>query len=145
MPWPAYIVAKSSRLLDTEPVKNKFYGLYDSILNECFPTTHFMITPHYATPGAQSEGSAAIEFVITFVVESMDLESPVFFFEIEAPTYLPSISARKNAEKQVRKRIEQLANLVQIPKLYGVSAMGRQLSYYTYEKATRRKIGRAHV
>lgn len=47
-----------------------------------------------------------------------------------------AITARKDAENQVRSRFGQLAHLVRVPKLYGVSAIGRQLSYYTYERAS---------
>ncbi|KAF8339902.1 uncharacterized protein EI90DRAFT_3117677 [Cantharellus anzutake] len=137
MPWPAHIVAKSSRLPDTETIENKFYGLYNAILNECFPSTQFTITPQYATSGAQVGGIGASNFAITYVVEPLNLDSPIFFIEIKPPTHLAAISARKDAENQVRSRFAQLAHLVQIPKLYGVSAIGRQLSYYTYDRAGR--------
>src|SRR6266852_439026 len=90
MLWPAHIVARSSRLLDTETVENKFYGLYNSILNECFPSTHFTVTPQYPTAEAATGGIGAICFAITFVVEPLDLESPIFFVEIKTPTHLPS-------------------------------------------------------
>lgn len=63
-------------------------------------------------------------------------ESPIFFIEIEPPTHLPSLSTRKDVENQVRHRFLQLSHLVRAPKLYGVSAIGRQLSYYTYERAS---------
>ncbi|KAH9058925.1 hypothetical protein EDB83DRAFT_1012249 [Lactarius deliciosus] len=94
MPWPAHIVAKSSRLLDTETIENKFYGLYNTILSECFPSTQFTVTPQYATAGAQTGGPGPIDFVIAYVIESLDLDSPVFFVEIKPPTHLPSLSAR---------------------------------------------------
>jgi len=138
MPWPAHIVVKSSRLLDTETIENKFYGLYNTILNECFPSTQFTVTPQYPTTEAQVGGIGPIDFAITYVIEPLDLriESPVFFIEIRPPTHLSSISARKDAENQVRNQFGQLAHLVRIPKLYGVSAIGRQLSYYTYERAS---------
>lgn len=136
MPWPAHIVARSSRLLDTETIENKFYGLYNAILNECFPSTQFTVTPQYLTTEAQVGGIGAINFAITYVVEPLDLEGPVFFIEIKPPTHLSSISTRKDAENQVRNRFGQLAHLVRIPRLYGVSAIGRQLSYHTYERAS---------
>jgi len=136
MPWPAYIVARSSRLLDTETIENKFYGLYNTILTECFPPTHFMVTPQYPTADAVTGGIGAINFAITYVIESLDLDTPILFIEIKPPTHLPSLFSRKDAENQVRTRFQQLAHLVRIPKLYGVSAIGRQLSYYTYERAS---------
>ncbi|KAH9022710.1 hypothetical protein EDB84DRAFT_1245638, partial [Lactarius hengduanensis] len=62
---------------------------------------------------------------------------PVLFVRIKPPTHLPSISAHKDAENQVRTRFVQLAHLVRMPKFYGVNrAIGRRLSYYTYERAT---------
>ncbi|KAI0283106.1 hypothetical protein BGY98DRAFT_1113027 [Russula aff. rugulosa BPL654] len=98
MPWPAHIVAKSSRLLDTETIENKFYGLYNSILTECecFPSTRFTVTPQYATAEAMTGVSRS-----PFVIEPLDLESPVFFVEVKPPTHLPSLSTRKDAENQV--------------------------------------------
>ncbi|KAF8804186.1 hypothetical protein BYT27DRAFT_7108114, partial [Phlegmacium glaucopus] len=122
----------------TETIENKFYGLYDAILNECFPSTQFTVTPQYPTAEAQVGGIGAINFAITYVIEplNVNLESPVFFIEIKPPTHLSSIAARKDAENQVWNRFRQLAHLVQVPKLYGVSAMGRQLSYYTYKRAS---------
>lgn len=74
--------------------------------------------------------------MITYVIEPLNLDSPIFFVEIKALTHLPSIFARNDAENQVRTRFAQLAHLVRIPKLYGVSAIGRQLSYYTHERAS---------
>ncbi len=136
MPWPAHIVAKSARLLDTVTIENKFYGLYNTILNECFPSTQFTVTPQYPTVEAPAGGTGAIDFAISYVIEPLNLDSPIFFVEIKPPTHLPSISARKEAENQVRLRFMQLAHLVRIPKLYGVSAIGRQLSYYAYERAS---------
>ncbi|EDR11115.1 uncharacterized protein LACBIDRAFT_293271 [Laccaria bicolor S238N-H82] len=136
MPWPAHIVAKSSRLLDTETI-GKFYGFYNSILNECFPSTRFTIMPQYVTVDMIG-GTGAIEGrAITYVIEPLDFQSPIFFIDIKPPTHLLSLSARKNAEDQVRYRFWQLSHLVRIPKLYGVSAVGRQLSFYTYDRASR--------
>jgi hypothetical protein len=134
MPWPAYIVSKSSRVPDTEAIENKFYGLYDAILHECFPLTQFTVTPQYVTSEAPAGGIGAIDFAITYVIEPLDLDSPVLFIEVKPPTHMPRLSARKNAENQVRSRFGQLTDLVRIPKLYGISALGRQLSYYTYDK-----------
>ena len=136
MPWPAHIVAKSSRLLDTETIENKFYGVYNSILHECFPPSQFTVTPQYITAEAQAGGTGGTNSAISYVIEPLDLDSPIFFIEIKPPTHLPSMSARKAADSQVRTRFVQLAHLVQIPRLYGVSAIGRQLCYYTYERAS---------
>jgi len=95
MRWPAHIVQKSSRLLDTETIENKFYPLYDDILNECFPRTTFSISPQYATPMAQTGGVGAIDFAITYVIQALDINSLVLFIEVKPPIHLPVISAVK--------------------------------------------------
>ena len=140
MCWPAHIVQKSSRLLDTETIENKFYPLYNDILNECFPRTTFSISPQYATPMAQTGGVGAIDFAITYVIEALNIDSPVLFIEVKPPIHLPVILARKEAENQVQRRFGEISHLVKIPKLYGISAIGRQLSYYEYNKASGRII-----
>ncbi|KAI0247762.1 hypothetical protein BJV78DRAFT_890337 [Lactifluus subvellereus] len=136
MPWPAHVVSKSSRLTDTETIENKFYGFYDAILHECFPLTQFTVTPQYVTAEAQTGGIGTIDFAITYVIEPLELESPVLFIEVKPPIHLSPMTTRKSAENQVRSRFGVLAHLVRIPKLYGISAIGRQLSYYTYDKAS---------
>jgi hypothetical protein len=136
MPWPAHIRRKSDRLTDNETIENKFYPLYGDILNEFFPRDRFSICPQYATPVAQTGGVGAIHFTVTYVVEALDLDSVVFLLEINPPTHLPILSARKEADKQVRQRFGQIAHLVKIPTLYGISAIGRHLCYYTYHLTT---------
>ncbi|KAF8522059.1 hypothetical protein JB92DRAFT_3110860 [Gautieria morchelliformis] len=128
MPWPPHIVAKSALLLGTETIENKFYGLYNATLCESFPSTQFTITPQYITGETPEHTAGVIDFAITYVIELAGLDSPVFFIEIKPPTHISTISDRKEEN--------QLAHLVKIPRIYGVSAMGKQLSYYAYEKAS---------
>ncbi|KAM6501969.1 hypothetical protein JOM56_001946 [Amanita muscaria] len=114
MPWPAYIESTSSRLTDTEPIANKFNGLYDAIIHECFPSSQFVVTPQYPTLEAPEPfGVGASNFAISFVIEPVGLESPVLFIEVKPPTYI-----------QIRARFGSLDHLVRIPKLYGISAIG---------------------
>ena len=126
MPWPSHIIAKSNRLLDTETIENKFYGLYDDVINECFPRAKFTITPQYTTTDVQTGGSGAIDFAITYVIEPLTVECPIFFVEVKPPTHLAGLYTRKEADRQMRTRFVQLAHLVKTEKLYGVSAIGRQ-------------------
>ncbi|KAF9067170.1 hypothetical protein BDP27DRAFT_1393158 [Rhodocollybia butyracea] len=136
MPWPAHICRKSDRLTDTETIENKFYPLYDDILNECFPRDRFSISPQYATPLAQIGGIGANEFTITYVIEALDLDSVVFFVEIKPPTHLPILYARQTADNQMRQRTPQISHLVRLPKLYGISAISKHICYYTYDRIT---------
>lgn len=68
-------------------------------------------------------GSQPILVRPCYVIEPLDLDSPVFFVEIKPPIHLPYISIRKDAENQARTWFVQLAHLVRTPKLYGVSAL----------------------
>ncbi|KAF9067173.1 hypothetical protein BDP27DRAFT_1329419 [Rhodocollybia butyracea] len=144
MPWSAHIFQKSDRLTDTETIENKFYPLYDDILNECFPRDRFSICPQYATPLAQIGGIGAIDFTIAYVIEALDLDRVVFFIEIKPPTHLPVLYARHAADNQMRQRIPQISHLVRVPKLYGISAIGKHICYYTYDKNTRH-VGPAEI
>ncbi|KAF7980042.1 hypothetical protein HWV62_39802 [Athelia sp. TMB] len=85
MAWPAHVIRKSNPVADTETFENKFYPLYDDILNECFSCDKFSICPQYATPLAQVGGPGAINFTITYVVEALDIDSVVFILEIKPP------------------------------------------------------------
>ncbi|THU87957.1 hypothetical protein K435DRAFT_730322 [Dendrothele bispora CBS 962.96] len=136
MPWPPHIRRKSDRLTDTENIENKFYPLYDDILNECFPRDRFSICPQYATPLAQTGGIGAINFTISYAIEALDLDSVVFFVEIKPPTHLHVQYARKEANNQMRQRFLEISHLARVPKLYGISAIGRRVYYYAYNKAT---------
>ncbi|KAF8517286.1 hypothetical protein BU17DRAFT_92000 [Hysterangium stoloniferum] len=78
----------------------------------------------------------AIDFAVTYVVEALDLDSVVFFLEIKPPTHLPILSGRKDADNQMRQRFGQIAHLVKLPTLYGISAIGKSLCYYTYSVPT---------
>jgi hypothetical protein len=77
MSWPAHVVAKSSRLLDTVTIEDTFYGLYNNIRYEYFPPSQFTVAPRSTTAEAQTSGTGAINFainkkinfVITYVVE----------------------------------------------------------------------------
>jgi len=71
-------------------------------------------------------------------IEALDIDSPILFIEVKPPTHLPIILARREAENQVRRRFGEISHLVKIPKLYGISAIGKQLSYYEFTKASSR-------
>jgi hypothetical protein len=59
------------------------------------------------------------------------LKALSYSFEVKPTIHFLSISARKIAEIYVRSRLPALAH---VPNLYGISAIGRNLSYYTYHK-----------
>jgi len=63
-------------------------------------------------------------------------QRPVFFVEIKAAEHLHK-STRAAADKEMRERLEYLGDHVEIPILFGVSAIGPKLCFYKYTKDTR--------
>ena len=69
------------------------------------------------------------------MIEALNIDSPILFIEVKPANDLPITLARKDAEDQVRRRFGEISHLVKVPRLYGTSAIGRQLSYYEFDKA----------
>ncbi|KAK0460357.1 hypothetical protein IW261DRAFT_1370605 [Armillaria novae-zelandiae] len=132
--WTQRILGRFARIPDDTTIENKYYGVYNAILaDECFTEDIFFVEPQYVLPVAQTGGVGAIDYVITFVVEVDDI--PVLFLEIKPPTHLRHISARVEADNQIRSRFFQLYNLCRTPRLYGISAIGKMCSIYTMDTA----------
>lgn len=51
--------------------------------------------------------------------------------------YVDNISSCESADKQLRKRYKDLGGHVGIPTLYGMSALGTKVYFYTHDKETR--------
>ena len=131
--WPQYILDHFARIPDNTTIENKYYGVYNTILDrECFNTAQFTVQPQYALPNAQTPGIPPVDFLVTYVVEVNDL--PVFFLEIKPPNHREHISTRADADQQIRERFRSLYDLVLIPRLHGISVMGQQLAFYCLHK-----------
>lgn len=61
---------------------------------------------------------------------------PSIFVEIKAAGHSHNKSCRAAADEQMRERFKDLGNRVEIPILYGVSALGTKLCFYKFTKAT---------
>ncbi|KAF9447595.1 hypothetical protein P691DRAFT_731203 [Macrolepiota fuliginosa MF-IS2] len=143
MPWPGYIQQEAGRLTDTDEICNHFFPLYLDILYEYFPQDQFRICPYYATPAAETGGTHGPDdwrFTTTFLVETRDPpRSPVLFLEIIEPTALDTtrddVPYFRAVDGQMRGYALQMLELLRIPRLYGISAIGVQLCYYVYDSA----------
>ncbi|PWW74186.1 hypothetical protein C7212DRAFT_299163 [Tuber magnatum] len=127
MPWPSKIV-KSFEIAKVQGAKDesRFYGSYNILLNYLFPFEQdFVVSPQYKRP----RQSRSVDFTTIFIV-SHD-EHPVFFLEIKASNHIQQISTRKDADKQMRERIETIFDSIKIDTLYGISALGTRLCVYT--------------
>jgi hypothetical protein len=72
------------------------------------------------------------------MVQSSDKDdSPVMFIEMKAPRDLYLDTSREDAAIQIRERFESLAQQIRIPKLYGVSAFGRNFACFCYDATSR--------
>ncbi|KAF8515596.1 hypothetical protein BDD12DRAFT_811098 [Trichophaea hybrida] len=132
MPWDEYTLEQfESALPRGEYDESEYYGPYNSLLNDLFPKQeHYMVVPQYKRP----EQSKSVDFTTVFLVRHQ--KHPVFFVEIKPAGHIHNVSPRASADKQMRERFEDLGDRVEIPILYGVSAIGNKLCFYKYTKAT---------
>ncbi|KAF8450144.1 hypothetical protein BGX38DRAFT_1184726, partial [Terfezia claveryi] len=92
-----------------------------------------MVVPLYK---CSELSKTAVDFTTVFIVRHND--HPVFFLEIKPAGYLQHNSSREAADLQMRERFRILFDDVQIPIMYGVSAIGTRLCIYSWNKETRR-------
>ena len=135
MVWDAYTSKQFATALPRgEFDVSKFYGPYNGLLNDIFlKREDFMVVPQYK----RSEyAKAAVDFTTVFIVTHN--EHPVFFLEIKPSGHIQHNSSREAADLQMREWFRILFDDVEIPILYGVSAIGTRLCIYTWNKETRR-------
>ena len=113
--------------------ESEYYGPYCGLLHYLFPREeHYMVVPQYKRPTELT----SIEFTTIFLIQRR--KDPVFFLEIKAAGHIHRGSSRAAADKQMRERVNNLCDVVKIPVLYGVSAIGTKLCFYKYTKDTGR-------
>jgi len=123
-------VNKQFEIVDLLSEESDFYGPFNSLLFELFPTTeHYHISPQFK----RFDGS--LDFTIQFIISRRRV--PVFFVEIKSYRSLKELSARASADKQMREGFREFASgNISTPTLYGLSAFGPQFSVYTYDPAS---------
>jgi len=112
MPWPAY-------------VSNTFEAIPGGVNGA---TDNYMISPQFKRP---PEG-CSIGFTTVFIVQRAF--HPVFFLEIKPPGDYTHRSSRAAADDQMRTRFFDLADVVELPVIHGVSALGTRLCFYSYTR-----------
>ncbi|KAF8075140.1 hypothetical protein FPV67DRAFT_617246 [Lyophyllum atratum] len=131
MPWPPYIRNVFNVITSSgdEIEESRYYGAYNNLLGELFPPSdHFVVVipysdhPSYAHPN---------DFATPFIVRRHGY--PVFFIEIRPAGHLENSARLADADEQMRKEIDDLSTELNIPTLYGVSAIGTRLCIYRYE------------
>lgn len=134
MPWDKYILRQFESALPLgEHDESRYYGPYNTLLGDLFPKEEgYMVVPRYKRP----RDVTSAEFYAIFLVQQG--ESPVFFVEIKAAGHIHNRARRGAADEQMRETFCELLEDITIPILYGVSAMGTKLCFYTFTKETRR-------
>jgi hypothetical protein len=137
MPWCARAARQSARVPDTVTNENYFYPLFNTILGEAFPEEEFSICPQYPVMPITLGREGSINYAVTYLVQGIDRDdNPLFFIEVKPPGQLLYPSAREAAAVQIRDRFRDLAVSLRIPKLYGVSAFGRRIAYFSFNAET---------
>ena len=131
-PWPAKITKRFSTI-PPNPRENDFYAPYNKLLYTLFSAD----SDHTVAPQSYSvlDSRDSVNFIIEFEIHLED--KPVFFVEMKEPRNIALKSARDEADKQMRKRMGDLAPRCPLDTLNGVSAFGTRLAFYAYDKQTR--------
>ena len=132
MPWPAYVSNTFEAIpggVNGATDESLFYGPYNTLLTYLFPPTdNYMISPQFKRP---PEGWS-IDFTTVFIVQRAF--HPIFFLEIKPPGDYTHRSSRAAADDQMRTRFFDLADVVELPVIHGVSALGSRLCFYSYTR-----------
>lgn len=132
MPWDQYTLRQFESAVPLgEHDESRYYGPYNTLLRDLFPKEEgYMIVPQYK----RSVQLRSIDFTTIFLVQQG--ESPVFFVEIKPAGHIHRASARAAADKEMREKVNDLIDSINIPKLCGVSAIGTKVCFYEYTKDT---------
>lgn len=82
-----------------------------------------------------------IDIVLRMVVLPMKFGEgepghPLLLVQVKPAEDLRDEEKRRYADAEIRERMCLFKDQMEVPKLYGISAFGRQCAYYTYERET---------
>ena len=137
MPWPNWVLTKFTTIrggIDQITQESQLYGPYNTMLQFLFPPQEdYMIVPQYQRP----QTGQSIDFTTIFIVEHALLQTPIFYLEVKPPAHINDMSKREQADNQMRDRVREFIEELQIPRLHGVSAIGVRVAFYEYDAATK--------
>jgi hypothetical protein len=125
--YPQYILTKAARPeLNNcnDSTEQKFFPLYDKILNYWFPSAEgYDVCPLWSIPGSQRLDGYG--FPISYVVEHLD--HPLLLVEIKPPSDFQSDLGRDLAISQVITHLDEIGpNNLHADRLYAISAIGKR-------------------
>ena len=123
--WPEKVIDRF-RAVPPNPRENDFYAPFNKLLNYIFPVdSDFTVAPQsYPIP-------VSIDFVIEYVVLLDNI--PVLILEVKEPSRIELLSARQEADTQIRRRLRDLRSRCTLDTFYGISAFGTQLCTYSID------------
>jgi hypothetical protein len=121
--YPQYILTWAARFNDDdEIIRNKFFSLYNMILNYWFPISeNFVVFPQWPIPNCEDTEDSTIDFVI----EHHSL--PFLLVEIQPPSDFKFDSGRGVAISQVIAHLDDIGPTnLHADQLYAISAIGKR-------------------
>jgi len=121
--YPQYILTKAAELNDdNEMIEQKFFSLYDKILNYWFPPTEgYDVCPQWPVPNAASME----DFAIPFVIEHH--QHPLLLLVIKPPSDFGFQSGRNGAVLKAFNFLDDIGpNNQHADRLYAISAIGKR-------------------
>ncbi|KIJ95504.1 hypothetical protein K443DRAFT_682951 [Laccaria amethystina LaAM-08-1] len=126
--WPPSILTCFSTI-PSNPRENDYWPPYNKLLNVLFPPDGPFTVGPQTHPIAESRKS--IDFLAEYQVFWGD--APVFILEIKTGPKLGLVSAREEADLQIRTCLRDLIGICPLSKLHAISAIGTKLCFYTVE------------
>ncbi|KAF8581734.1 hypothetical protein K439DRAFT_1662146 [Ramaria rubella] len=126
--WPKSVF-RAFGIITPGNLESAWYPAWGAVLNCLFPFDNdYLISRDYggkakALTLSESGNLQAIDFTVTYIVERFNV--PIFFVEVKVPADL----------KYPSSLFEELSNQehVEVPFLYGISAMGTRMAVYKYD------------
>ncbi|KAI9511913.1 hypothetical protein F5148DRAFT_1167416 [Russula earlei] len=123
--WPRSILTRFSTI-PANPREGDYNAPYNKLLHVLFPPDGpFAVGPQKHLI-AESR-----DFLVEYQVFWGDV--PVFILEIKTGPELGLVSAREEADLQIRRRLRDLIGICPLSKLHAISAIGTKLCFYTAE------------
>jgi hypothetical protein len=122
--YPQYILNKAAELNDdtSENIEQKFFPLYDKILNYWFPPTKgYDVCPQWPIPGPRNWDDRTIPFVIEHH------QHPLLLVVVKPPSDFRFDSGRSLAINQVMVHFDEIGPTnLHADRLYAISAVGKR-------------------
>jgi hypothetical protein len=123
----------------SNPLEKDYYPPWNKLLNYLFPpNSNFTVCPQSWPTRETKAIDFYVDFRPSFLLEIMVKRVVVMVVELKnGASELNSLSARREADTQIRTRLVDLAGMGNFPlqKLYGISAFGTHMRLYTATKA----------